>query len=565
MDTQPTENLITEKFPFRKLSKVSFIKGVISILFGLALLFLVKTDFKNKDVFLTIVKMASALGFLFMGIKSVWRGYKNEYSFSAKDIFDPTREIYIKNLLGQRSSDSQQLAKEYANIFRSKNFSFSSNEKGTVKDWQFIFYKLVSKKGLSDIFEYVPYPITNFISNQSRPVSLIGFFLFILMVFGFIAYLEIISFSMVWVNLFILIGLLTLWRPSKIDSVISKNSKNEIRNRILFFITFYLITIFLFKPYNGTINVALLTSILVLAVVIIYTSLVSFKLIENTFSNRKEIDVQVSDIDLTTHRVATQPNNIEQQFDNIIKRKTGWYFKSSTEKTGGLLAGDQVHKGHFNFEYVYETNPKLISTTYDKKIENKLSNIHKTGTILICLGLIIFFMGIIKVPSLYNEALIHDTNELLIAYAPKILISLFLILFGTAIYFFGNRLVYEIFLFFNTEIFFSSDLILFKAYGNYDEYEHKTGGMKRKDTFTDFTPDIEVCKVTSSIFVHPYLVSSKIKNIPRFVVNIEKNDELMNSIIDEFKHNLTPYLMNLQSGNYGDPELKEGSDNLLNE
>jgi hypothetical protein len=186
MENQPASNLNKEAYPFRKLSKVSFIKGVISILFGLTLLFLVKTDFKNKDVVLTIIKMSSALGFLFIGIKSVWRGYKNEYNFSSKDIFDPTREIYIKYLLGQRTSDSQQLAKEYAGIFRSKNFSYSSIEKGIVKDWQFIFFKLVSKKGLSDIFEYVPYTISNFISNQSKPVSLIGFFLFILMIFGFV-------------------------------------------------------------------------------------------------------------------------------------------------------------------------------------------------------------------------------------------------------------------------------------------------------------------------------------------------------------------------------------------
>jgi len=117
-------------------------------------------------------------------------------------------------------------------------------------------------------------------------------------------------------------------------------------------------------------------------------------------------------------------------------------------------------------------------------------------------------------------------------------------------------LVYEIYMFFNSEIFFESNLILFRANGSYDEFEHISGGIKRKDTFADFTPDIEVCRVISSIFVHPYLDSSRIQNLPRYVIQVAKNDALLGFLVDEYKKNLTPYLMKLDSG-FEQPRIEE--------
>lgn len=556
------ENNEKETYPFRKIAYVSFIKGGLSLILGLFLIFMIKSDLKEKNYLLTAIKLSTGIGFLTIGVRSIWRGYKNEYDFSLNDVFDLTRNIRINSLLGQRASDDQNLAKHYANIFRSKNASLLESEKGGIKDWQFLFYKFVSKKKLSDIFEYVPFPITKFIANQSRPVSLIAFFLSVLAIFGFITYLEILNFSMIWINLFILIGLLTLWHPSKISSVTNKNKTSNNRNRIIFFILFYIITILLYQPYAKNINLGLLISIIALASIIIYTALVSFKLIEKAFSNRKQIDVQVSEIDLATNRVATQPNNIKQQFDNIISAKTGWYFKSLTQETGGVLAGDQIHKGDFSFEYVYETNPKIISTKYNREIEKSLSSIYIIGTILICIGIIVFFGGILNFPAFNMETFDQDTLSNLSEYSPNILLSLFLILIGTALYFFGSRLIYDIFMFFNSEIFFQSNLILFKAYGNYDEYEHISGGIKRKDTFTDFTPDIEVAKVTSSIFVHPYMDRKSMASNPRFIIKTEKNEQLLNSIISEFKRNLDPYLMSLKKWKMSDNQI-EGNDGII--
>lgn len=557
------ENNEKEPYPFRKIAYVSFIKGGLAFLLGLILVFLIKSDLKEGNYLLTTIKLGSGIGFITVGVRSLWRGYKNEYDFSLNDIFDLTRNIRINKLLGQRTTDDQNLARHYANIFRSKNASLTENEKGRIKDWQFLFYKIVSKKGLSDIFEYVPFPITRFIANQSRPVSLIAFFLFVLVLFGFITYLEVLSFSMIWINLFILIGLLTLWHPSKISAVTSRGATPNNKVRVAFFIVFYIITILLYQPYAKNINLGLLISILALAGIIIYTALVSFKLIEKAFSSRKQIDVLVSEIDLATNRVATQPNNIKQQFDNVISAKTGWYFKSHTQETGGVLAGDQIHKGDFSFEYVYETNPKIVSTKYNKDIEKNLSSIHLIGVVLIALGIILLFVGILYFPA-FNMEMFNGGNAMsnLSEISPKLLLSLFLSLFGTALYFFGSRLIYDIFTFFNTEIFFQSNLILFKAYGNYDEYEHISGGIKRKDTFTDFTPDIEVAKVTSSIFVHPYMGKNTMRANPRYITKIERNDQLLNSIISDFKQNLDPYLMSLKDWKVSGHRI-EGNDGVI--
>lgn len=558
--SSPTNSTDKEFHPFRKIAKVSFIKGCLTILLGLILLFLIKSDLQQEHFFQASLKIGVGAGFLAIGIRALWRGYKNEYHFSLKDVFDPSRDIKINYLLGQRTSDRQELARHYINMFRGRNASLSQVEKGQVKDWQFIFYKLASRKGVSDIFEYIPYPITRFISNQSKPVSLIGFFLLVLALFGFIGYLEIIPVNMIWVNLFILVGLLTLWHPAKIDSVINRHSAHNTRNRIFFFILFYLITLFLYQPYADTINLGLFIAILALAAIIVYTALLAFRLIEETFGNRKQIDVAVSNLDLKTHRVATQPNNILQQFDNIISRKTGWYFKNHSEQKGGALAGDQIRKGDFSFEYVYESNPEIVATSYTGPIEKKLGTVYFLGTLFIGIGLLTFFAGILTFPVLEGDLGNGNAMQSLAAYSPKILLSLFLILFGTAVYFFGSRLIYEIYLFFNTEIFFRSDLILFKAYGNYDEYEHINGGIKRKDTFTDFTPDIEVARVTSSIFVHPYMKGSDINRCPRFVTGVTQNDQLLEDITSEFRQNLKPYLMSLEQWKFTSGQLESGTD-----
>ncbi|MGB5236414.1 MAG: hypothetical protein WBN59_02185, partial [Flavobacteriaceae bacterium] len=115
------------------------------------------------------------------------------------------------------------------------------------------------------------------------------------------------------------------------------------------------------------------------------------------------------------------------------------------------------------------------------------------------------------------------------------------------------------------EIFFESNLILFRANGSYDEFEHISGGLKRKDTFADFTPDIETCYVRSSIFVHPYLDSSRMQTLSRYVIQVDKNDALLGFLVDEYKKNLTPYLMKLDSG-AGIPKIEDaGADGLIEE
>lgn len=538
------QNLKTELHPFRQISVTSFIRGGLSIILGAIILLTVKSDFKDGSSILAIEKIVVALGLLSLGGRSIWRGYQNEYDFNLPEIYDPAHGTNVNYLLGQRGgNNSQTIANQYANIMHSKTFSLDKGEKGVVKNWQFIFYKIASTKGISKLFDYLPYPITNFISNQSSPVALIAFFLVVLITFLFISYLEVIPISMIWINLFILIGLLSWWRPSKIDNVLERDIKDDMRNRIIFFITFYIITVLLYKPYANEVNISLLISILIVAGIMIYTALLSFKLIESVFAKREMVNVEISNIDLATHRAATQPNNILQQFDNVLQQSTGWFFKSLTKDGRGLLAGDQNRKGDFEFEYIYETHPKIVSTTYDEHSESQLSKVWKIGTVLLCIGLIMFFIGILRLPGIDTNLVRYNPENALSTYSPQILSSLYFILFGIALYFFGNKLVYEVYMFFNTEIFFESNLILFRAYGNYDEFEHITGGIKRKDTSTDFTPDIKVCKVLSSVFVHPYLSKGDIAKKHRFLLSVTKDEILLQNIISGFKQNMTPYMM----------------------
>jgi hypothetical protein len=224
-----------------------------------------------------------------------------------------------------------------------------------------------------------------------------------------------------------------------------------------------------------------------------------------------------------------------------VRSATGWFYKDLTKDARGLLAGDQNRKGDFGFEYIYETEPEMISTPHDPKSETLLKYSWMLGTILLCVGLIFFFGGIITTPNVDMTALQANPEQVLSENAFAIFSSLLLTLFGIAIYFFGGKLVYEIYMFFHTEIFFESNLILFGASGNYDEFEQITGNIKRKDTCTDYTPDVKVCKITSSVFMHPYMDQKNIVRQPRFIVKTEKNEPLLNLIWQEFQKNMHIY------------------------
>ncbi|MDO5980970.1 hypothetical protein [Flavivirga spongiicola] len=555
-----SKNRTKEIYPFRKLAYASFLKGGILLVLGLVFLFLVKSDYKQGNYTQFAIKISSGLAFLIAGVKLLIRGYKNEYDFSLKDIFDKTRDIKINNLLGQRSNVSE----EYDKIFRSISFSSSPKEINKIGDLKFLIFKLFSKKGMSDIFDYAPYPISNFIENQLRPIIIIGYFILILIVYGFFNYLEVIPFGMVWINLFILVGLLTLWYPSKIDFIENKNNNYRMGKRILYFIVFYTITVFLYKPYGSDINYWLLATMLALVSIIIYTSIVSFKLIYTTFSNRKEVNVTKSSIGLNNRKIGRQPEFLLSQFEDVISEKTGWYFNGSTNKSGGYVSGDQKHKGTFEYNKLYETNPKIVSTTYNDLIEKKLSTVYTLGVILFSLGLFVIFFGVLTFPDIHFER-VSLNADLLVEFAPKIMWSLFFILLGTSLYFFGNRFVYDMFLFFNTEIFFESNLILFNIKGSYDQYEHISGQTKETNTSTDFTPDIQVCQVTSSIFVHPYMESKNIKNLPRFIFKIQDNDILLEFILKDYDKKLAPYTMSVDNLNNKTKIISEDNNDLLSD
>lgn len=528
---------------------------------------LVKPELDRENYLGLSIKLVAAISFMTIGIRTLLRGYLKEYSFSLKDVFDNSRGIRIRLLMAQRVANEYRLAEEYVRIFDAKNFSYSDVEKGKVKTWQFIFFRLVSKKGLSDIFDYVPYQITNFINNQSKPISVFGFLLLGLLAFAFISYLDILELNLFWVNLAILIGLLAFWQPSKVDYLTRQSPSSSIAAKMVLFILLYGFTVIFYKPSGYSMNVLLFVIILLLFGIIAYAAWLSFKIVENVFGHRKQINVELSDIDLKTIRVATQPSNIKQQFENILKKSTGWYFGFDYDKENksGEVRGEQKHKGDFNFKNVYETNPNIVSTVYDSETEKKLSKVYVLGVILLVIGLVLIFVGILLFPRIEASNILQINSEQLLSYTDGFLVSLFFSLIGIALFSFGNRLVYEIFMFFNSEVFFESNLVLFRANGNYDEYEHISGGIKRKDTFADFTPDIEVCQITSSIFVHPYLESKSIQKLPRFVIQITKNDNLLNFLINEFRNNLNPYLMELDSGSSFPRIEDKGIDGIIEE
>lgn len=530
-----------EKFPFRQIATTSFIIGTLSFLLGVALLLSVKSQIIARHHIKTGATLVGGLGMIALGLRYLKRGYIYEYKFDMEEAYNPSQEHYISNLMEQRKRPGLRLSYVYASMLQSKSYSLADSEKRPISHWQRICYELLSKGKLTKVIDTLPYPITSFIINQSNPLAILGYFLLSLCTLFFISWLGLVSINMTLVNLLLFTGLLSLWKPSGIDNVIKAERKKDLRSKMIVFIFAFLGTLSLYNAYQGAINSGVLISMLLLAVVMIITAVLAFRIINTIYSLREKVKVSAAELPIHTHRANTQPINILNQFDNMISAKTGWYFKDATKDNQGLLSGNQNNKGDFEFEYVYETFPILQPTIHDARSQALLRYVWALGTGLLCLGLVAFFIGILIMPSVDMGQLQEHPELALSNNAPAIFLSLFFTLFGLATYFFGGKLVYEIYLYFHTEMFFESDLIVFRASGNYDEFEQISGNIKRKDTCTDYTPEIKVCKVISSVFIHPYMNAREIPSQPRFLVKAEKNDVLLNEIWQGFQAKMQQY------------------------
>lgn len=539
-------NTLKENHPFKKIAITSFISGGLSVLLAIVLLLSIKLDVQNKSYILVFEKLLVGLILLSSGIHCLWRGYKYEYDFNLTEIFDPKHGKPVNYLLGQRVKSGVNLALDYSQILRSKTFSPTKQEIGNVSDLQLLFYKLASKNKVPKLFDFLPYPITNFVAAQSTPVVLLGILSFLSLACLFVIYLADISFGIVWINLAILVALLVWWTPTKIDTLLKPKLDLNIQKKFILLIVFYLATVFFSKSSTNEISIGVFVALLVLAGVMVYTSLLSFNLINSVFTKRERVTVEVSEIDLVTQRVSTQPNNILQQFENGLEKSFGWFYRGSYgDDSKGVLAGDNNRKGDFKFGYVYETWPEIISTSYDDQSEVRLGKVWKIGTFVLCAGLLLIVVGAMLLPPLDINTIQNNTPEALRGFSPKMFTSVFIMILGIALYFFGKKLVYEIYTFFNTEVFFESNLIIFGAKGNFDEYEQIVGNIKRKDTSTDFTPNIKACKVISSVFIHPYIDNEKImlSSQNRFLLGINSNDSLLKQVEHLFRSNISPYTM----------------------
>lgn len=530
-----------ERFPFRRISTTSFIIGTLSLLLGAILLLSVKPQIAARHHIKTGTMLVGGLGMIALGIRYLKRGYIYEYKFDMADTYNPSQQHNINHLMGQREAQGKRLAYIYASMLQSKSYALADIEKRPISHWQRICYELLSKGKLTRVIDVLPYPITSFIVSQSNPLAILGYFLLSLCILFFLSWLELFSLNMTLINLFLFTGLLSLWKPARIDNVIKAERKKDLLGKLIVFIFAFLGTLSLYSAYKGQINSGVLISMLFLAAVMVISAVLAFRIINTVYSLREKVQVTAAELPVHTYRANTQPINILNQFDNMVRVKTGWSFKQATRDSQGMLAGSQHNKGDFEFEYVYETFPVLLSTTHDTRSQALLKYVWRLGTALLCLGLASFFIGILTMPSV-DMTLLKEHPELALSdNATAIFLSLFFTLFGLAIYFFGGKLVYEIYLFFHTELFFESNLIVFKASGNYDEFEQISGSIKRKDTSTDYIPNIKVCKVISSVFMHPYMNDREIPEQPRFLVKTEKNDTLLNEIWQGFQETMQQY------------------------
>lgn len=511
---------------FWKVAYTSYLSGGLAVILGVILLLLSKKDIHSLSWEWGLEKIIVGVGLIAAGIRWLWVGYQDESSFSIEGVYDPEHERIPRNFLAQRwgAADS---GKELTALFHGKSFSLNYYEKAHVARWQLLFYKLISPSGIHRLFDYQPFPIGKFIARQSKPVVLLAGAFLIFAVLLFLSYLEVLPFSVgvAELNVLLLAGLLYLWRPTGMTDALIKSQQRDLRKDIAPIAVVILVAYLVYRRYETDIHVGIFLTLLLVALAMIGISFLSIRLITLEFADRKNVRVDISEGQTHIKTANKQPDVIFRHFENVLKNTIGWQYTVTIEHRNPLeKTHDAEHnKNVFVTTRVYETRPRILPREKNPGVEARLEVVWRWGTILTCLGLILFSAGFL-----------FTGNANAIA-------SLYFILTGTSFFFLGNKLVYEIYLFYRTEVQFESELIFFNAEGSYGEYEviDTASTTKRKDTFTDYTADVKVCKIVTQVFVHPYLRKDALHLLPRFITHVGKHPALHEDLQKRFDYHLT--------------------------
>lgn len=529
----------TEAHTFRQVAITSYLIATIALICGMTLMLSMKGDLADGNNFQAFSKLFFGVIFIGYGGRSFWRGFRSEFPFDTTKAYAPKHNNNVAHLLSGGELNDTGARKRIVDIMKSRAY-VNSSLKHSLSDWQFLFFKLLSKDRGSNLMENMPQPIAVFAARQTAPMYAVAVVIMLLLVYLFINYLGLISIPFHWFGFVATLGLVLAVNTKPIENfTLHKSNENWFRQTGTYFIILSM-AYMLFTQTSQVKDAGIALAILMAAILalITYSSISGFRIFDRAFSERRTVDVQVTGGVHESRRAATQPDAIRQQFDNVMQRNTGWAFAGEVLETGQKLAGDNMRKGDYKLEMLYETQPQLVSTTYTSDVEQRLMNLWRIGTVLVSLGLIAITLAVFQTSSVDVAGSLAQFQYNATSSFPY---ALLLMIVGIVFLALGRKLVYETYLFCNSEMVFESSLILFGISCNFDEYKVMTGNMLRKDTFTDYTLHLMTSKVTSSCFVSPYQQDEDLRKQPRYLLQMDADVELYKLLLTDLDKQLAPY------------------------
>lgn len=531
----------TESHPFRQVAIASFAIAAVSVVCGASLLLAMKSDISSGDHVQALLKLGFGAMMVTYGARSFWRGYRDEYSFDLNRSFAPKQQSNVRHLLSSQGVNDSQARAELMGVMRSYSMEARDDESG-MRNLEFLFFNTLSKKQGSRNMGGVPFPIARFAKQQVRPLLAVAFVAVFLLVYLFINYLGVIDVPFYIFSSLCTLALMAAMGSKSLDSYLLPRSGGEwlqqIGNMFIVLTGVYLVlSVFGSRGDAGMFGLVLGVALFAIVALIVWSSVLAFKIYDAAYADRRSADVRVSGGVHPSKRAATQPDAVRQQFDNAMLALYGWAFHGSVHESGQKLSGDNMRKGDYKLDKLFETQPQLVSTTYSSEVEKRLMNVWRVGTAMCCIGLIALTIAVFRSSLFSVDRFTHVMNGVQADFPDALLFMLV----GTVFFVIGRKLVYETYLFCNTEMVFESTLVMFGIACNFDEYQLMDGNMLRRDTFTDYTLELRTAKVTSSVFLNPYTQGHKMSVPVRHVIEMDDAPEAYQRLLAEFDKNMSSY------------------------
>jgi len=235
-----------------------------------------------------------------------------------------------------------------------------------------------------------------------------------------------------------------------------------------------------------------------------------------------EVFINIENIVLANRRYKEMPNRIYREFDpKLIEQSDG--------------------KGSFNGQLLIETQPALAEEENNSKQDNKKTILSTIGQIAFVISAIAFYylgQNIISAIGAFDSWKLATTNSNLTFFLQALSSALFT-LFAWLTFKSAAKILDAASHLFWGEMHFTSLLMHLNTEGTYTESKLSTGMSIHDSTRSEntvvrssITPWIITTRIKTSIFA-----TSGMKNLeqPRYIMSMAKNDQELDSIVDEIK------------------------------